>query len=109
MKVFLLAAAAVVGAGGSSACAQADLAPTGTLRAAYLGTNPAQAMKDPQTGELRGASLDLARELAKRIGKPLNFKPIPNPPAVVLLSHKPISHRPARCARLISPPIRPRP
>ena len=64
MKIFLLAAAAVVCAGGSSACAQADLAPTGTLRAAYLATNPAQAMKDPWTGELRGASLDLARELA---------------------------------------------
>ena len=83
MKIFLLAAAAVVCAGGSSACAQADLAPTGTLRAAYLATNPAQAMKDPQTGELRGASLDLARELAKRIGKPLDFKPIASPPAVI--------------------------
>jgi polar amino acid transport system substrate-binding protein len=83
MKILLLAAAAVVCAGGSSACAQADLAPTGALRAAYLATNPAQAMKDPQTGELRGASLDLARELAKRIGKPLDFKPIPSPPAVI--------------------------
>ena len=83
MKAFLLVAAAVVCAGGGTAFAQADLAPTGTLRAAYLATNPAQAMKDPQTGELRGASLDLARELAKRIGKPLDFKPIANPPAVI--------------------------
>lgn len=67
----------------SSAFAQADIAPTGTLRAAYLATNPAQTTKDPQTGEVRGASLDLARELAKRIGKPLDFKPIANPPAVI--------------------------
>ena len=31
-----------------------DVAPGSTLRAAYLGTNPAQAMRDPATGELRG-------------------------------------------------------
>jgi polar amino acid transport system substrate-binding protein len=63
--------------------AQADIAPTGTLRAAYLSTNPAQSTKDPQTGEPRGASYDLARELAKRIGKPLAFNPIAGPPAVI--------------------------
>jgi polar amino acid transport system substrate-binding protein len=70
-------------AGVAGAWAQADIAPTGTLRAAYLATNPAQARKDPQTGEIRGASYDLARELAKRIGKPLDFKPIAGPPAVI--------------------------
>ena len=53
-----------------------DIAPTGTLRAAYLATNPAQAIRNAQTGEMRGASYDLATELAKRIGKPLDFKPI---------------------------------
>ena len=37
----------------AGAWAQADMAPTGTLRAAYLSTNPAQTTKDPQTGELR--------------------------------------------------------
>ena len=57
-----------------------DIAPTGTLRAAYLATNPAQAVRNAQTGEVRGASFDLATELAKRIGKPLDFKPIPSPP-----------------------------
>ncbi len=67
----------------ASALAQADVAPTGTLRAAYLATNPAQATKDPQTGEMRGASFDLARELARRIGKPLAFNPIASPPAVI--------------------------
>src|SRR6516162_340292 len=41
-----------------------DIAPGGTLRAAYLGTNPAQAMRDPATGEIRGPAYDLARELA---------------------------------------------
>ena len=45
-----------------------DIAPGGTLRAAYLGTNPAQAVQDRATGAIRGASADLARELGKRIG-----------------------------------------
>jgi polar amino acid transport system substrate-binding protein len=60
-----------------------DIAPTGTLRAVYLSTNPAQAIRDPATGEVRGASYDLARELAKRNNVPLEFKPIPGPPAVI--------------------------
>jgi polar amino acid transport system substrate-binding protein len=70
-------------AGIAIAYAQADLAPTGTLRAAYLATNPAQAIRDPRTGEVRGVSFDLARELAKRIGKPLDFKPTASPPLVI--------------------------
>jgi polar amino acid transport system substrate-binding protein len=60
-----------------------DIAPGGTLRAAYLGTNPAQAMRDPATGEVRGAAYDLARELARRNNVPLEFKPIGGPPAVI--------------------------
>ena len=38
-------------AGIAIAYAQADIAPTGTLRAAYLATNPAQAIRDAHTGE----------------------------------------------------------
>ena len=49
----------------------AQLAPTGTLRAAINFGNPVLAMKDPATGEPRGVSVDLARELAKRLGVPL--------------------------------------
>ena len=60
-----------------------DIAPGGTLRAAYLGTNPAQAMRDPVSGEVRGAAYDLARELARRNNVPLEFKPIAGPPAVI--------------------------
>ena len=54
-----------------------DIAPGGTLRAVYLGSNPAQAVQDRATGAIRGASADLARELAKRIAMPL--KPAANP------------------------------
>lgn len=65
------------------AVAQGDVAPSGTLRAVYLGSNPAQAVRDSATGEIRGASADLARELAKRLNKPLDLKPAANPPAVI--------------------------
>jgi polar amino acid transport system substrate-binding protein len=47
-----------------------DIAPGGTLRVAYLGSNPAQAVRD-STGAIRGASADVARELARRIGVPV--------------------------------------
>lgn len=83
MRSLPFVAASLVLASVIAAQAQADLAPTGTLRAAYLGTNPAQAIRNPQTGETRGASYDLAQELAKKIGKPLEFKPIGSPPAVI--------------------------
>ena len=59
-----------------------DLAPAGTLRAAYLSSNPAQAVRDPVSGEIRGASADLARELADG-NLPLALMPLPNPPAVI--------------------------
>ena len=49
----------------------AALAPTGTLRAAINFGNPVLATKDPATGEPRGVSVDLARELAKRLGVPM--------------------------------------
>ena len=60
-----------------------DIAPSGTLRAAYLANNPAQAVRDPASGEIRGASADLARELARRRNVPLVFLPLTNPPTVI--------------------------
>src|SRR4029077_9492528 len=57
-----------------SAPAQAvkELAPTGTLRAAINYGNGVLAQKGPD-GEPRGVSADLSRELAKRLGVPLEF------------------------------------
>src|ERR1041385_4680861 len=48
-----------------------DLAPTGTLRATYIATNPVQAFVDPATREVRGPAAALARELARRAGVPV--------------------------------------
>src|SRR5437762_7303055 len=45
-----------------------DLAPAGKVRAAINFGNPILATKDAATGEARGVSVDLARELARRLG-----------------------------------------
>jgi polar amino acid transport system substrate-binding protein len=61
----------------------ASLAPTGTLRAAFLGTNPVQARVDPKTGEVSGPVADLVKELARRIGTPFQLIPAPDAAAVI--------------------------
>jgi polar amino acid transport system substrate-binding protein len=53
--------------------AVADLAPTGKLRAAINYGNPVLATKDPSTGDPRGVSVDLARELGRRLGVPIEL------------------------------------
>lgn len=50
-----------------------DLAPTGRLRAAINFGNPVLAARDASTGEARGVSVDLSRELARRLGVPLEL------------------------------------
>ena len=46
----------------------ADLAPTGRLRAVINLGNPILARRDAATGQAAGVSVDLARELARRLG-----------------------------------------
>jgi polar amino acid transport system substrate-binding protein len=53
--------------------AVADLAPTGKLRAAINFGNPVLATRDPRSGDARGVSVDIARELARRLGIPLEL------------------------------------
>ena len=67
---------------GPSADALQALAPTGKLRVALLELQ-AHAVKDPYTGNLKGVSHDLTRELAARLGVP--FEPVfyPNPGAYI--------------------------
>jgi polar amino acid transport system substrate-binding protein len=61
----------------------AALAPTGTLRAVYLANNPAQAVRDGASGEIRGASADLARELGKRLNVGVAIAPSASPQTVI--------------------------
>ena len=51
----------------------AELAPTGKLRAAINFGNPILAAKDAANGEPRGVSVDLARELGRRLGVPVEL------------------------------------
>ena len=51
----------------------AELAPQGRLRAAINFGNPILAVRDPVTGEPRGVSVDLARELGRRLGVPVEL------------------------------------
>jgi polar amino acid transport system substrate-binding protein len=55
----------------------------GIVRAAYLASNPAQAVKDPNTGEPRGVVVDLTQELARTRGVKVTLLPLPNPQAVI--------------------------
>ena len=53
----------------------AVVAPSGTLRAAINFGNPILATKDAATSEPRGVSVDLARELGRRLGVPVQLVP----------------------------------
>jgi polar amino acid transport system substrate-binding protein len=50
-----------------------DLAPSGVMHAAINIGNPILASRDETSGELYGVSVDLARELAKRLDVPLEL------------------------------------
>lgn len=54
------------------------VAPSGILRATFLGSNPAQARIDAKTGEMSGVVPDLVRELARRMGVPYEIYPAAN-------------------------------
>lgn len=55
--------------------ARAELAPSGTLRAGINFSNTLLTGKDPKTGAAQGVAVDLARELARRLGMPLEIVP----------------------------------
>jgi polar amino acid transport system substrate-binding protein len=78
-KILLLAALALLGScrpvGMAPNYIVIELAPTGNLRAAINYGNTVLAGKDPQTGEARGISVDLAKELAWRLNVPLEIVP----------------------------------
>jgi polar amino acid transport system substrate-binding protein len=58
--------------------AVADLAPGGKLRAVINFGNPILAKKDAATGEPAGVSVDLAHELARRLGVPAELVTVPS-------------------------------
>jgi polar amino acid transport system substrate-binding protein len=61
----------------------ADIAPTGTLRAAWLGLNPVQGKVDAVTGKTTGVVADLAGEIARRLNVPLALIAAPDAGQVI--------------------------
>ena len=59
------------------------LAPTGTLRAVFLATNPVQGIPNPKTGEVTGPAADITRELARKLGVPFSINGLDGVPAVM--------------------------
>ena len=78
----LLVAACAVSPPDPGEVVRSALAPTGKLRVGLISV-PVHSIRDPYSGELRGVSHDLGRELAVRLRVP--FEPIvyPNPAAYV--------------------------
>jgi polar amino acid transport system substrate-binding protein len=58
---------------GAPDAARSELAPTGKLRAGMNLSNTLFTTKNPATGELQGVSVDVMRELASRLGVPVDF------------------------------------
>jgi polar amino acid transport system substrate-binding protein len=61
----------------------ASLAPTGTLRAVFLSTNPVHARVNPQSGVHEGPVPDLVKELARKLGVPFTIIPAPDAKGVI--------------------------
>ena len=60
-----------------------NLAPTGTLRATFIGRNPVQATIDGKTGEARGPAAEITRMMAGKLGVPFTIAGVANGPAVI--------------------------
>jgi len=68
LAVLAAAAFALLGCASAPQVPVAELAPSGKLKAAINFGNPILAVKDAATGEPRGVSVDLSRELGRRLG-----------------------------------------
>ena len=63
--------------------AHSVVAPTGTLRAAYIATNVAQGQVDPAIGTVTGVIADVTKEFGRRENVPISITPLPTAAAVL--------------------------
>jgi polar amino acid transport system substrate-binding protein len=73
----------VLAALGAAQSPGATLAPTGTLRAVFLGSNPVHGRMDPKTGIATGPVPDLVIALAKTVGVPHTIVAAPDAAGVI--------------------------
>jgi polar amino acid transport system substrate-binding protein len=64
-------------------CSAQILAPTGTLRAVFLQTNPVQGRVDAKTGAVTGPAADLTRELGRQLGVPVSITGVAGAAALI--------------------------
>src|SRR5689334_558269 len=74
-KLMTILAVMVLGLPVFAAGEAALLAPTGTLRVAFLRDNAVQGKVDPKTGVVTGPVADITSELARRLGVPFQIIP----------------------------------
>ena len=67
---------------GISSALRSEIAPTGTLRVGLNMSNFLLTRTDEATKQPAGVAVDLGRELARRVGVPVQFVPYPNPGAL---------------------------
>lgn len=83
-KVFFFAVLALMLPNAApSKAADSIVAPTGTLRAAYIVANVAQGQVDPATGVVTGVIADITKELGRRQDVPISITPFPTAAAVL--------------------------
>src|SRR5947209_4771304 len=63
--------------------AKQAIAPTGTLRVTFLGSNPTQGKVDAKTGAVSGPVNDLSERLGLKLGVPVTITPLNGVPAVL--------------------------
>jgi polar amino acid transport system substrate-binding protein len=61
------------------------IAPTGTLRAIFLQSNPVQGRVDPKTGAVTGPAADLTRELGRQLNLPVTISGVANVTALIAI------------------------
>jgi polar amino acid transport system substrate-binding protein len=83
LPLMVLWAAVMVGQNNAAVEMRSALAPTGTLRAVFLGSNPVQGRIDPQTGAVTGPASDIVRDLARRMNVPFSIRGLDGVPAVM--------------------------
>jgi polar amino acid transport system substrate-binding protein len=82
-RMRILAAVALALLAACAGTADRALAPTGTLRAVFIGSNPVQGAIDAKTGEARGPAAEVSRALARRLGVPVKVSGLAGPGAVI--------------------------
>ena len=87
VPLLAIAVAMLVGCAGNPLAptpeARQALAPTGTLRVGMYPGSPTSMIRDPKTGEIKGVTLELGQELARRLGVPFEAVVFQRPAEVV--------------------------